>query len=555
MKKLKVNLDRPDLESKHIASKQNFDQVLRGFRQLKPPIWKNPWFYGPVGLASIALVLSIGIINAQNETNENKTTSSELTDLPPDTKCILPPLVGVDKQFTVFEIDASKEQTLKLPSGTEIHIPKESLRPSSLDQSVEIKIREFHSKSEAFVAGIPMNYEGDKTFESAGMIEIRAVQKNSNVPIVVNKPVEISMVLGKNPKNFSFWNLDEESNKWVDYPAVFSAQKREVTVDNTLKKNSIEREIHTIESQISVNELATSKNNPPKREIFHLPIEQNQRFDLDFNIHEFPELAQFSGMEFEVVASKPYDKSFTKKTWSDVELTKENETYYATFTSKKESFKTEIRPVLTGQKLEKAEEVFSQSMDRYHQIKEKLEEEKKTLFVRKKEQQEKYDRLIASFNFEDTKKQQQSLVINSNIDNAKEVLSEATNFRADFSIRSFGVFNCDKPVLYPEPLSHAFVFSFGGDPIEVLSAHIFDEKKDTRFSFGLGSSHSLREFGFFEKNENTLVVIDRKGKMGFIKSLDNQDFNHGVLKLTLVDKQNVNVDFIQNLINEKTVSS
>ena len=62
MKKVKILIDREPLSKGYVKSKQNFGQVLSQVKHLKPPIWKSPWFYGPVGLAVVAL--SVTTVNS-----------------------------------------------------------------------------------------------------------------------------------------------------------------------------------------------------------------------------------------------------------------------------------------------------------------------------------------------------------------------------------------------------------------------------------------------------------------------------------------------------------
>lgn len=71
----KVNLDREQLSSAHIERKQNFQHVLKNAQMTKPPIWKSPWFYGAVGLSSIAITaISISEFNNEMNLNDKKTT-------------------------------------------------------------------------------------------------------------------------------------------------------------------------------------------------------------------------------------------------------------------------------------------------------------------------------------------------------------------------------------------------------------------------------------------------------------------------------------------------
>ncbi len=69
MKNYKILVNRQPLSEKYIESRQDFGKVLKGVKQLKPPLWKSAWFYGPVGMATVALTISVSSIHA-NEAKE-----------------------------------------------------------------------------------------------------------------------------------------------------------------------------------------------------------------------------------------------------------------------------------------------------------------------------------------------------------------------------------------------------------------------------------------------------------------------------------------------------
>ncbi len=551
MKKLKINVDRPQIKSEDISSRQNFDKVLDGYQKLKPPIFKNPWFYGAIGVASLAILLTVGAINSKTATDENKITSSE-QQLPEDTKCIHAPIENADVDFNSFLINTNKEETINLPSGTSITIPQGSLISPSNDSKVEIKVREFKSKSESFIAGVPMDTKKG-AFESAGMIEIRGEQGGKEVNITPNKPLRVKMNLTKNPTDFEFWKLDETNKTWVNHPVVYTSSKEK---NGDVKTNPIEQksdELHksiqtlNIDLEKTKNEIGLLKE--PNRIDLNLPITDNQRFDLDFDTKEFPELEKFKGMEFEVSTKKAYDKSFTKKTWNDVSLIKENDVYFAVFSAKKDKFKISVRPVLTGQKKEIAEKDFKKTFEEYNKLKAELIESEKQLIVKKNAQQDKYDQLVKSL--------EGSQFENSNAIKSSEIaISTINGFKADFTVTEFGVYNCDKVNTYPKSFDEDIHFTFSNNQsTEVVSAYVFDEKKDVRYSYGLNSSRPLSSLGVNEKNPNTLLIIDREGKMGYALNFNSTKIKNNQIELALLNKKDQNLNFIQKLINEKTIDN
>jgi hypothetical protein len=97
MKKIKTIVDREPLGSDYITSRQNFSQVIKQANQMAAPTWKSAWFYGPIGLAVIAVTVSVVSMNpssaepnaasnslslpeSENSTDERLTLADNYTD-------------------------------------------------------------------------------------------------------------------------------------------------------------------------------------------------------------------------------------------------------------------------------------------------------------------------------------------------------------------------------------------------------------------------------------------------------------------------------------------
>jgi hypothetical protein len=75
----KVNLDREKLTSSYIEQKQDFTGVLNEARLTKTPTWKSPWFYGAVGLSSVAITaICLTDFNNQNELDVKTSTKQKI---------------------------------------------------------------------------------------------------------------------------------------------------------------------------------------------------------------------------------------------------------------------------------------------------------------------------------------------------------------------------------------------------------------------------------------------------------------------------------------------
>ncbi|PHR21359.1 MAG: hypothetical protein COA38_18955 [Fluviicola sp.] len=82
MKKTNTTLDREPMNSEAIRQRQNFNYILKETAAAKIPIWKSIWFYGPVGIAMVTMVVSAVRMNPKNETYDNNTTLSQIQAIP-----------------------------------------------------------------------------------------------------------------------------------------------------------------------------------------------------------------------------------------------------------------------------------------------------------------------------------------------------------------------------------------------------------------------------------------------------------------------------------------
>lgn len=550
MKENKIKIDRPIVSSEEINTKQDFTKVVEGFRKLKPPLWKNPWFYGSAGLASLALVLTLTTLN--NNEFEEKTTLKESNDneLPADTECIHKPIKDLENNSEVFYVKADKSETVELASGTELTFPKGSLIVSGKD-SVKIEIKEFKDKSSVFVSGILMDHGADSAFESAGMIEVSGTINGEPCKINPSKPVEVNFVLNQNPENFPFWRLDTLKNKWIDYPVKYEiaqSNHKSYSKQNN-EKIKLNEKKKQLQNNLKENDVVIQSVVVPSRIEYKLPLEGKQKFDLDFDATDFPELKAFKGMDFEVFTKEKYDKSFTQKTWSDVSLKKENDAYFAYFKNKQETFKIQVRPVLSGNDKVKSEKEFQKALNEAEDLQKELFEKSVQLQKELDETENKYKQLMANFKAQTDK----DLELAKESSSGRTMLT-ANEFVANFSIVNFGIYNCDKVNKYPKTFTRDFIFSYNGSSaVNIKNAYVFDQELNIRFSYGSDYKHIIQSLGFNKENENVLITVDESGNLGYILKFDEFSFDKEKLKLTRVDKKDINLAFIQKLLSESTV--
>lgn len=71
MEKIKTILDRKQLSSEYIRSKQDFAHVVKAAKGLGKPYWQTNWFYGTVGVATVAIIVT-AVTLSSSDAPENK---------------------------------------------------------------------------------------------------------------------------------------------------------------------------------------------------------------------------------------------------------------------------------------------------------------------------------------------------------------------------------------------------------------------------------------------------------------------------------------------------
>lgn len=58
-----------------------------------------------------------------------------------------------------------------------------------------------------------------------------------------------------------------------------------------------------------------------------------------------------------------------------------------------------------------------------------------------------------------------------------------------------------------------------------------------------------------KKSSNTLVVVDKEGRLGYFLNFNSKSMKNGSVKLTLIEPKDENLNFIQKIVDETPVSS
>ncbi len=382
MKNYKINIDKPKPTQEEILSGQNFDQLLKQYnaapgKVIKKPFWQKGGFIGSVAAvaATIAIIMMVVKGNNNSITDEQQgpvivdngnipvvdtagqNNSGNNTAWAPTKKKVAPPLAGVNIPFREYKVSAKSGGTILYPSGTKVSFQPNSFVDANgkpVSGNVEVEYREMHDAVDFFLAGIPMEYDSAGAtyiLESAGMMEIAAFVNGKVVYLDKNKPMKVEMASAQTGTDYNLYQFDSVAGNWsyigkdkvaeMPYPKDMRAQ------------DSLEALQSWVAAQNTRNPFCggTKKGKPVDATRPLKADPSKNRFVVDFNKKEFPEMASYENVIFEVDESKEkFDASNYNVTWESIILARGNEAKKYTLTLKK-GLKTTVLavyPVLDG---------------------------------------------------------------------------------------------------------------------------------------------------------------------------------------------------------------
>ncbi len=156
------------------------------------------------------------------------------------TPFVNPPVKEWNPSFSSFEFDASKAYTFTSQTGSKVHFPKQCFLDSlgnPYQGKVAMKYREFHDAMPVYLAGIPMDYNGNGPFETAGSFELRNVK--SNLKINPEKAVQVKLASFKKGNDYDFFYLNEEGEQWDSLgrtkPRTNYSKRKKIQTNESLK--------------------------------------------------------------------------------------------------------------------------------------------------------------------------------------------------------------------------------------------------------------------------------------------------------------------------------
>jgi hypothetical protein len=480
--KPKFNINRPPVSDDEIAKHQNFEALVEQFKKQSikkaqgDESWRaKKWIQYTAVIAGITVICTVTLLSLQQNANkpqathDNKTTpvTSNLT-----TRKITPASTKVNVPYTTYSVNASKGATIQ-HQRTTIKVPANCFKNAKgelITGDVKIEYREFKNVAEVLAAGIPMKYDSSGTnyhLESAGMFEIQGSQNGQPLQIAENKTIEVTLPTKPHNSSFNQYLLDTVSGNWVylNHDKQTNADLNTPSQTSILKAREskymqLEKEVrvilpHKIDSvQKTCNSRIAQLPKPLKPKSPAAATQGRPSFDLDINEKDFPELATFKNMVFEVLPeNKNYSPALHDIEWNKVSINDgpiKGQNYWLHLSTPIRKVSLVVIPVLKGNDLETAQAQFKEKFEKYEQLLQKRESEEKRILAEMEAKQKAY--LV------DLKKKEDELrkEIAQRQENArKAMLLAQTNSTSNnqltsfFALNRFGIYNSDCARIYP----------------------------------------------------------------------------------------------------------
>lgn len=466
---------------------------MKSYNAIKTPFFKTAKFWFGSGAALVTTVAAVLILS-----KALKTDSLPEAIVRP---FINPPIAEANIKSAVFVLEAEKDSIVSYITGSQIMVPANAFldeNGNAVKGKVELSYREFHSVSDVFLAGIPMTYDSAGEtyhFETAGMMEIAATQNGKPLRTNPQALIQVKMVSDKKEDRFNTYYLDTTKKQWqyvsqsnfIEQEQTAPAAKtpiaeknnkknKKVSGDEALKEQSAEYR-HLCDA---VTEVEKEKPVAPKK-----AEKKKARFSIKVDEKEFPELAEYNNLKFEVVNEKEYDPKQAQVLWEDIQMKRIEGglNYEITFLKGKTSYSVVATPAIEDKDYDAAQKVFDAKYKEY-EVK---------LAQRKAEQQRMKEELEASAKEMEQKIQREIEEQQKRI-KEYEVKVEQTNlFFRMFRVQNFGTMNCDQPQRLPVGASVMAEFSDKtGKDLKMQCVYLVEPLRGIMYTYYTNNAVNLR---------------------------------------------------------------
>jgi len=459
-----------------------------------------------------------------------------------------PPIPSGDIPFSDYAVDASKGDTIMYASGTVLLFPPNSFVDKNgklIEGKVEIKYREFSNPIDFYLSGIPMGYDSagvHYNFQSAGMCDIQAFKDGQ--PVFVNKKSkpEINIATVNTDLAQNLYYFDTVTQQWVN-----QGKSEIIKVSKSSKPAPIQMVINI------------SQPVKPEKMSDDLPI-----IKVTVDSASFKELLSYNNLQFQLDKQETrFNPKDSYVDWEDIKLKKGDKSgLYTVKFSKRfgdiiKSVEYKVRPVLSDKDYGNAMLVYDKKMAQYKKnLEAKLLADKgsKQAYIKDSINNSKIDQANEKTARVNKIIEAKNAIIdaqNKNIEQENErIIIENMRNRIvrNFQINGFGVWNCDRPLPFPNSFSvQSEYVDFNGKEIKVHVTNVVVKGQGLLIPM----STSVAKI---PKNTESMIIGISEGRFAYItynelKSLNiTEDTKNQKFPMHIVSKENNNYDFIQSVL-------
>ncbi|MCW5906835.1 MAG: hypothetical protein KIS94_03165 [Chitinophagales bacterium] len=508
MKNYKVNMNREPLTAADVKAGKDFGNLLKTYQAVKTPFFKTAKFWFGASAVVVAGVAGVLLYNYM--------AGADMPAAP--TSFIQPPVAEVNINATNFIINTASDTVVTYKTGSHIYIPANAFLNENgnvVTGEIELSYREFHDIADVFIAGIPMVYDSageEYHFETAGMMEIIARQNGKELFANPGALIKVEMVSHNTEDKFNTYCLDTTKRTWEyvaqnNYNKPTVAKKEKQEAKKSAKQIEKEKELKTAIAAIE----QTKPVEPRKVD------EQKPRFTIKVDKNEFPEIAIYENMKFQV-EDKNYNTAKAKVLWENVELKRVAGTlnYEVTFSNARESYTVIATPVFADKDYAAAKKVYDEKYKEYE-----------TALAKKKAEQEKLKAEMEVKAKEiEQKIQQQMKEQQERIRTYEAGLAQSDLMYRTFTVARFGIWNCDYPQSLPEGgnVLARFENKDTGKSLDLHMVYLVERGRNAMYTY---YPDRLKAFRFNPQKENFVWLVTRDMKIAVVRA---DDFRASVKK-------------------------
>lgn len=410
------------------------------------------------------LFLTVGLVLLAACASEAPIEKEENTEAKSEDKEMASSYRGFRNEFKqkaeVFNIDASKDITLKTKNGSRIHISKNSFVRADgqkVKGNVNFEVMEFNTHGEIIASNIPMVYKNtngeNEQFKSAGMFSLAAHQNNEELYLEKGKKIKVEYATDVDGA-FNFYKLEKDSSNW-------QLKETDLLAVPNPYLNDLQEKLNTeksLEPKKPKRPLAAAQGD----ELFDLMIFEGSQNEMNH---------QFNGLMWKYIGADPSlnpakDPSKFKRTKVMTSVEPKDTTFLA-FTMEfqdkvsKEKFTIDAAPIHQGIMLDRGEKKYKETIEK----------------------------------IEKSARAQQAIL--KEMENEKELLRI-------FNVEELGIYNYDIKYKDENNLPFAANFTFEGQDEDYVNVYLLPTEQRIVVKY---TPDTYKEFSINPKNTNRLVAI------------------------------------------------